>query len=125
MSQTWKIGGKTLNHSQILEMRAQNLNPRDDFELKQITKPKNKKVVAEKHEVVITPEAMAEYPELAEQGVKVGDAMPIVTETAEEKVESTTLPSHSELRELAKAKGMEVSNTTKKAELIAFLEANK
>lgn len=74
-----------------------------------------KKTKQPKHEVEITDEVMAENPELAEQGVEVGDKVEVEGEVALEDL------NWNELRKLATAKGFDGEKQDKQT-LIEFLK---
>lgn len=83
MQQTWKINGQVYNHSQLMEMKRQGLNPRkDQILLKSITNQKAEEVVETPVETVVE-ELPAETTE-------------VVEEVAEEPVEATEEPSIAE-----------------------------
>lgn len=78
MQQTWKINGQVYNHSQLMEMKRQGLNPRkDQILLKSITNQKAEEVVETPVETVVE-DLPVETTEVVEE---------VVQEVAEEPVE--------------------------------------
>lgn len=74
MQQTWKINGQVYNHSQLMEMKRQGLNPRkDQILLKSITNQKAEEVI--------------ETPETAVEDLPV-ETTEVVEEVVEEPVEA-------------------------------------
>ncbi len=141
--QTWKIRGQVYTHGQLLELKKQGLNPHKDsivlatvmphaepskpVEEPKVEEPKMEEPKVEekeKHYTICTQEMLDEYPELVEQGVKVGDKMQV---GEEEDAEPARLQDMhlSVLKKMAKEKGMKVTNETKKKDVLEFLEANK
>lgn len=104
MSQTWTIKGKTYKRGQLDEMRRQKLDPKtDEIVMKEITPRKKAKAAPEKAEEVKDVEIPAEV---------AGDTS-----------EKPELPSNlMQLKKVAKEKGMTVTKTTKKDEILAFLK---
>ncbi len=95
MTQTWKINGQVYTHGQLMELRAQGLNPLKDQIVMAAITPR-KEVEVKKEKKVKKVEVKKELPTAFFQ-----------------------------LKALAKEKGMEVTKETNKEEIEAFLEAHK
>lgn len=96
--QTWRINGQIYTHAQLLELRRQGFDPRKD-------------------QIVMS--SITPRPEKKEESHKEEDSK-------EAQKGSDKLPTNFlQLKALAKEKGMEVTNSTKKEEIIKFLDSLK
>lgn len=115
-TQTWNIRGQVYTHAQLMEMKKQGIDPRkDNVVLKFVTPLKDGSVrspVEEKH--TLTEEDLKNNPDL--QGV---------VEAGDEVTLNSDLNNFNmgQLKKLAKVNGMVTTNTTKKVEIVAFLES--
>ncbi len=99
MTQSWNINGQTYTHGQLMELRKQKLDPLKD-----------KIVMAN-----ITPRAQVEE-------VKVEAKKEKKVKVVKEVVEGELPSNYMQLKALAKEKGMEVTTSTKKEDVLKFLE---
>jgi hypothetical protein len=105
--QTWKINGQVYTHGQLMEMRAQGLDPhKDKIAMKFITTGKKGEKKAVKQQAVPAVEIKDEKAEVPEAAPK--------TDYRSMKF--------FDLKKIAADKGMEVTKETKKAAILAFLE---
>lgn len=127
--QTWRINGQVYTHAQILEMRAQGIDPRTDkVEMKFVTPGTKEGLEKVKKEEAGGNKALGESDANSEAN---GDGNDDKKSPDDADDNEAALSSRKEayakmnffaLKKLAKEKGMEITKDTKKDDVLAFLQ---